>query len=176
MANERYEGIMRWTWMYVNKWVSYARHSEDIQLPDEPLFDFSWVEDNYELIIEWIINEYFKGTAEKHLDCLNHILLTIDKIKYRHIPNLLSDAMKRSEDMRKREEKLEYAKNYRHEKKLQIKEQRAKHYENNKESLLCKKFLENLNNGKTTKPRESTLQRYNIHHDGEKWISNLNMA
>jgi hypothetical protein len=143
----------------IREWHKYFLSSGEIPVPE--IFDnnnYDWIEDNWGLIANWISETFIPEFAKEQFRILEITLLNINRHLYQDVSQCISDIL---ED-KKKERILKYARNYRQANKEIIKEKRARYYMNNKEKLLRKKILDNLNQGITLKPRESTLQKYNI--------------
>lgn len=143
----------------IREWHKYFLSSGEIPVPE--IFDnnnYDWIEDNWELIVYWIIETYIPEFAKEQFKILEITLLNISRYQYSDVPEYIEFIL----EEKKKERILKYARNYRQVNKEIIKEKRARYYINNKEKLLRKKILDNLNEGITLKPRESTLQKYDI--------------
>jgi len=67
----------------------------------------------------------------------------------------------------------EYMQKYREEHKEELKQRRAEYYAKNKDKILRRKILWNLNKSQnTTEPSAESLARYDIRYDEEKkmWV------
>ena len=144
----------------IKEWHDNFRISGEIPIPED-VTNLDWIEDCHIFLIDWITKIYIENNLiEKHLKALESILLEINSKEYKYISKIINSEIK----------KINYAKNYRIVNKEEIKKKRAKYYLMKKDNILCKKILDNLNTGITVKPRKTTMDKYNIYHDGEKWI------
>jgi hypothetical protein len=166
---------------YISEWYNYFKDSGDIPVPDD-MNDYEWIEDNYGLIEDWIINTYTptnnsdKFILFEHMRILTKILLSIDKDQYESVANLMSEKtieLMFPKDDRKTKANT-YAKNYREINKHKINEKRSMYYISNKNNILGQKIVDNLNCGVTKKPRQKTIEQYNLQYDGEKWYMDNN--
>lgn len=165
----------------VNEWYDYFKKSGDIPVPEE-VNDFEWIEDNHELILDWLINTYVpengydKTILKNHLNILSKILQMFNTNQYddiiQSIKNIITKIDMTNE---KRDNAIKYSKEYREANQQKIKDKRARDYILKKEKILGNKILDNLNSGITKKPRPTTIKKYNLHYDGEKWQVDNNM-
>jgi hypothetical protein len=161
------------------EWYNHFKNSGEIPIPDNT-YELEWIGDNYELIDDWIKNEYNydngdpSDTSEIHMKALLDILLLIDKNLYDEYLNKIQiqKCMKVDNFITNFKE---YAKKYREENRMKITEKRANYYIKNRDNILSQKIVDNLNKGITNKPRPKTIQKYNLHYDGEKWLINNKM-
>lgn len=141
------------------QWHSYFSKSGEIPVPDDP-FDLEWIEENHEFIVDWIESIFDpedghgREILDPQLNAMKDILLSIKDVCHKND---------------NRAKFIEYTKNYRELNIQKIKDKREMYYILNKNNILGKKICDNLNLGITTKPRESTIKKYNLRHDGEKW-------
>ena len=137
----------------ISIWHTHFKNSGEIPVSENlNLNDLDWIEDNYELIIDWIENT-FEDSSEKdeHLNEMKTILKSLNNIDDFKNENYLCNS--------------QYTKNYRQINKEKLKEKRIKYYTLHKDNLLCEKILDNLNRGITNKPRPQTIKKYNLHYD-----------
>ena len=144
----------------VKNWHAFFEVTGDIPVPDD-IKNLDWIEDNHIFLIDWIKRIYIPDRIEENLKALESILLEINPEEYKYMTKIINGEIKKST----------YAKNYREINKQEIKEKRAIYYSGKKDNILCRKILDNLNTGITVKPRQKTLEKYNIYNDGERWIS-----
>lgn len=149
----------------INIWRESFKETGEIPIPDDE-DNLDWIEDNHIFLIDWIINSYIPENALIQLRKLKSILSLLE-INGRYLIDKNIEEI--TKIVEKQNELLVYAKNYRQVNKQEIKEKRAKYYIDRKDDILCKKILFNLNSGITVKPRQKTLEKYNIKYNGERW-------
>jgi len=165
----------------VDEWYEHFKNSGEIPVSDVK-DDFEWIEDNCNLIFDWIINTYIPENGygdivlKEHLDILSKILKMFNTNEYDDIINSIQKRIIIIEKPNeKRDNAIKYSKEYREANQQKIKEKRSQYYVLRKDKILGNKILDNLNSGITRKPRPSTMKKYNLHYDGEKWTIDKNM-
>lgn len=169
----------------IEVWYDYFKQSGDIPV-SEHIDDYEWIEDNHELILDWIINTYIpesgydKFVMKDHLTTLSKVLTLCDTVsnqcQYEDVVNDIGNMIKKIDSNNdKVDNAYRYSKEYREANRERIKEKRARDYILKKGKILSNKILDNLNSGITKKPRQSTINKYNLHYDGEKWMIDHNM-